>query len=467
MARPARKTALRWAVLSILATLVSGFVAIKSYGATPDQLTGLVGLTVGNICLIAWLAIDDAFDRLTTPQVVVTAVLVGALGLLVQPLLEDDHFRYLWDGYVTATTGRPFAHAPAHYFGDATVPGVMQAALNGINNPDIPTIYGPVLQALFGLGYWMAPGQLWPLKLCLLCAEVAVLLLLGAAGVKPRWMMVLVLHPLVAKESAMTAHPDILIGAALLAAVMAWRRSLQAWAAVLAGLAVAMKISAIAALFFFCVTREGRFSAKGTLAMLLTLGLLYAPLLLGESRTEGGAAAVFGEQWVFNPLLFKLGAAAVGDSAARLLSAGAFALVWLGLFGGWIVKLRRLSLNRRSQNEAGQGALRDTLTDALPDAKRGALPWAPIAATFITMLLLSPVVNPWYWLWLLPLALLDISILAWAAASASMLAYAHVVEQVLAQSAITTYAVPLWATAAQGLVILATIVFRFRRNAAV
>ena len=336
----------------------------------------------------------------------------------------------------------------------------MQAALNGINNPDIPTIYGPVLQALFGLGYWMAPGQLWPLKLCLLCAEVAVLLLLGAAGVKPRWMMVLVLHPLVTKESAMTAHPDILIGAALLAAVMAWRRSLQAWAAVLAALAVAMKISAIAALFFFCVTREGRFSAKGTLAMLLTLGLLYAPLLLGESRTEGGAAAVFGEQWVFNPLLFKLGAAAVGDSAARLLSAGVFALVWLGLFGGWIVKLRRLSLNRRSQNEAGQGALRDTLPDALQDA----LPWAPIAATFIAMLLLSPVVNPWYWLWVLPLATLRLSCVAWTAATVSLLAYAHVALQVMAGSSITTYAVPVWATVLQLLAVGVALGFEARRR---
>ena len=464
MAWSARTTALRWAVVSVLAALAGGFVASKSHGATPDQLIGLVGLAFANGCLIAWLAVDDTFDRLTTPQVVVTTVLLGALGLLAQPLLEDDHFRYLWDGYVTATTGRPFAHAPAHYFGDATVPGVMQAALNGINNPDIPTIYGPVLQALFGLNYWMAPGQLWPLKLGLLCAEVAVLLLLGAAGVKPRWMMVLVLHPLMTKESAMTAHPDILIGAALLAAVMAWRRSLQAWAAVLAGLAVAMKISAIAALFFFCVTREGRFSAKGTLAMVLTLGLLYAPLLLGESRTEGGAAAVFGQQWVFNPLLFRWGAAAVGDSAARLLSAGVFALVWLGLFGGWIVKLRRLSLNRRSQNEAGQGALRDTLTDALPDAKRGALPWAPIAATFIAMLLLSPVVNPWYWLWVLPLATLRLSCVAWTAATVSLLAYAHVALQVMAGSSITTYAVPVWATVLQLLAVGVALGFEARRS---
>ena len=152
-------TRARWAVLAILAALAGGFAAYKSHGATPDQLTGLMGLVVANGCLMAWVAVDDAFDRLTAQQVVVTTVMLGALGLLALPLLEDDHFRYLWDGYVTATTGSPFAHAPAHYFGDAAVPGVMQDALNGINNPDIPTIYGPVLQALFALGYLIAPGE--------------------------------------------------------------------------------------------------------------------------------------------------------------------------------------------------------------------------------------------------------------------------------------------------------------------
>ena len=252
------KIPLRWAALSILVCMAGGFVAHKSHGTTPDQLIGWVALIVANTCLMVWVAADDGFERLTTLQVVATTVLLGALGFWTQPLLEDDHFRYLWDGYVSATTGSPFSHAPAYYFGDTTVPGVMQDALNGINNPTITTIYGPVLQALFGLGYLIAPGQLWPLKLCLLCAEVAVLILLAQAGVKPRWMMLLVLHPLVIKESAMTAHPDILIGVALLAAVLAWRSSLQMWAAVLAGLAVAMKISTVAILFFFCITREDR-----------------------------------------------------------------------------------------------------------------------------------------------------------------------------------------------------------------
>ena len=432
----------RWALPGWLAALAAACVAYASHGGTPDQLFGLIGLLLINACLIAWLAVDEAFESLKTSQVLIIAMALGVIGMLTQPLLEDDHFRYLWDGYITATTGKPFAHAPSHYFVDAGVPVVMQNALNGINNPDVPTIYGPVWQALFALCHWIAPAALWPLKLVLLGAQVGVVLLLRYAGVQPRWLMVLVLHPLLIKESAMTAHPDILIGAALLAALLAWRQKHEGVAAILAATAVAMKFSAVAVLLFFCINRQGRLSVRGSLAMLLTLGTLYAPVLLSASgRGEGLAVATFAGQWAFNPLLFKPVAAALGDPAARVTCIGLFALAWLILAGQWITKLWR----------AGEKGLNP--------------PSPPLVGVFIAMLLLSPVVNPWYWLWVLPVAMLPFSPVSWAAATASLLAYSHVLAQFVAGSSIATYAVPLWATGLQLVAVVAAFGFVFwRRN---
>lgn len=435
----------RWALPGWLAALTATCVAYASHGDTPDQLVGLIGLLLVNACLIAWLAVDDAFESLTLSQVLTTAMALGVIGMLTQPLLEDDHFRYLWDGYITATTGKPFAHAPSHYFSDAGVPEVMQNALNGINNPDIPTIYGPVWQALFALCYWIAPAALWPLKLVLLGAQLAVVLLLRYAGVQPRWLMLLTLHPLLIKESAMTAHPDILIGAALLAAVLAWRQKHEGLAGILAACAVAMKFSAAAALLFFCINRQGRLSVRGSLAMVLTLGMLYAPVLLSASgRGEGLAVATFAGQWAFNPLLFKPVAAALGDPAARVTCIGLFALAWLIFAGKWIAQLWG----------AGKHELNRTTA-----AMRPSLPSPPLVGVFIAMLLLSPVVNPWYWLWVLPLAMLPFSPVAWAAATASILAYSHVLTQAMAGSSIATYAVPLWATGLQFVAVVAAFGF--------
>ena len=80
------------------------------------------------------------------------------------------------------------------------------------------------------------------------------------------------------------------------------------------------------------------------------------------------------------------------------------------------------------------------------------------------MLLLSPVVNPWYWLWVLPLATLRTSCVAWTAATLSLLAYAHVALQVMAGSSITTYAVPMWATVLQLLAVGVALGFEARRR---
>ncbi len=426
----------RWLLLMLVTALTAAGCAYASRGGMAHQLAAVIALTLIQYGLLVWLALDTTFDGLRARHALTTVIALGVISLLALPLLEDDHFRYLWDGYITATTGKPFAHAPSHYFDDAAVPSVMREVLSGINNPDVPTIYGPALQALFALCYWVSPGELWPFKIMLLSAQIAVLLLLRASGISWRWLMLLLLHPLLYKESAITAHPDLLIGATLLGAVLAWQRGHESWAASLACVAVAMKFSALAVLPFFCITRSGRWSARGTVACAITLATLYAPVLLTLSGAEGRALAIFGEQWRFNPLLFKLAATALGDAAARWVVAAVFVLAWLALTARWLSRLR-------------QGTM------LLP----------PVVAVMVTMLLLSPAVNPWYWLWVLPLATLRFSALAWVIASVSLLAYAHVGTQVLAGSSIVTYAVPLWATALQLLTLL-IVVARIPQSAA-
>jgi len=74
-----------------------------------------------------------------------------------------------WDGRQFATTGNPYASAPATFFKDAEVPERFSSILDQINYPHVPTIYGPVCQVGFLVSYWIAPGRLWPWKL-LLCA---------------------------------------------------------------------------------------------------------------------------------------------------------------------------------------------------------------------------------------------------------------------------------------------------------
>ena len=440
----------RWVLLTLASASTATWCVHASHDAIGGQLAAVIVLSLVNFCLIIWVAWDKAFDGLTSSQLLFTATVLGLIGMLTQPLLEDDHFRYLWDGYITATSGKPFAFAPSHYFENNAVPAVMREVLNGINNPEIPTIYGPVLQALFAFCYWISPADLRPFKGILLIATVITLLLLRSAEISPRWLLLFTLHPLVLKESAITAHPDLLIGVVLLAAVLAWQRGFEGWAAALVCVAVAMKFSAAAALPLFCINRSGRWSARGSGAIVLTLSVLYAPVLASLSGGEGRALSAFGEQWTFNPLIFKLASAWLGDGVARWVCLALFVLVWLIFFGHWVVRLRLFS------HTASIGTLSTT-----PGV---ASPVPPMVGVFVAMLLLSPVVNPWYWLWVLPLALLHFSVLTWAAATVSLLAYAHIGTQVLAGSLIVTYAVPLWATGLQILVITLAFALEHRQR---
>jgi alpha-1,6-mannosyltransferase len=302
------------------------WVAHASRGDTSQQFTATLALVCSGFSLLGWCFHDRYFADTPPSTIFLLLLLTRFVALFAQPLLEDDHFRYLWDGFITSTTGSPYAHPPANYFADRSVPVAMQAALNGINHPDIPTIYGPVLQLLFAVGFWIAPGALWPFKVLLFLSETLVLVLLISRRVSPRWLLLWVLHPLLLKESAISAHPDMLIGAALLAATVTWRDGRESTAASLATLAVAMKISAIIALPFFLFTRRGRISTRALIAATLMLIACYLPFFSGDG--ELGAIGAFGSQWTFNPLLFRFFALTTDDTKARFAVVLIFSLAW-------------------------------------------------------------------------------------------------------------------------------------------
>ncbi|HSH15091.1 MAG TPA: hypothetical protein VLD18_03590, partial [Verrucomicrobiae bacterium] len=65
----------------------------------------------------------------------ITAVTFRVCGLFATPILEDDHHRFLWDGYVFAHTGNPYATAPADWFDAAVTPDEFQEVLDQVNYP--------------------------------------------------------------------------------------------------------------------------------------------------------------------------------------------------------------------------------------------------------------------------------------------------------------------------------------------
>lgn len=369
-------------------------------GSTAPQLTAtLGGAALGDAALL-WLAFDARFERMRVLQILLLALLLRAIAAFAQPLLEDDHYRYLWDGWRTATALDPYTLAPSAFFGDGELSPRWQNVLGAINNPDIPTIYGPVLQGLFALGHVIAPAELWPLKTLLVAADLFLLWLLARHGVGARWLLAYALHPLVLKEAMASAHPDALVALLLLLTLIAWQRQRAVVVGVLLGVAVATKIAALVVLPLLlwapAPSRQHelhdplRWALCVGAACTATVALLYLPFY-AAGGSDAPALSAFGSTWRFNPLLYRvveavLPAANARPVAALLVIAGIGVVVWR-----W-----------RRQRE--------------PSAP-------PLDAALVVLILLSPVVNPWYWLWVLALAVFMRRASVLAIGAAGMLSY--------------------------------------------
>ena len=357
------------------------------YASHCDAVTQWWGVTLATAlgALVAFYVMRSArFDALSVRSILTLAIALRVLALFALPLLEDDHFRYLWDGYRFAVSGTPYGAAPSAFFADASVPRTFQTILNFINYPDIPTIYGPVMQLLFVAAYALAPGNVGALQGLNALIDLLVLWILARTGAKPRWLLLYAISPLVLKEAVMTAHPDGLTGLLALAALV-WAR--RPWVTgSLLGLAVASKISSVI-LIPFLFWRGGW---RAGLAALASVVACYLPFMLlpGSDMT---ALMQFARNWRFNPLLFAAIEQLVGAHFARLVAAILSVTILLWVY--W----RDLRAPRRSI--------------AAVDHALGVL------------LVLSPVVNPWYLLWLLPFAVLRPSRTAWAATFVLPLSY--------------------------------------------
>lgn len=382
---PGRPLWLHGAALCCLALVIAAAVAQRQIEIEPE------GLLLGSGLSLALVGLALRASRGAVPGVaglMFWAALLRLAGVFGQPILEDDFYRYLWDGYRLVTSGSPYGHAPAAFFGDPELPSAMQDVLSGINYPELPTIYAPVQQALFALSYLIAPAQLWALQALLAAVDLALLALLWTLGARSgAWLYAL--SPLAIKEIAFTAHPDGFGVALVVLALWARGHNRLVLTATACGLAAATKLFALALIPFVLWRLRARF----WLLAGLMAALCYAPFAF--HATETSSLAVFAQHWEFNPALY---------AAIKRLPIGADPRVLCGLLYAavWVWLLRRFHVDTADGWRLPRG---DLIIGAL--------------------LVFSPVINAWYLLWLLPFAALVPSYTGWLASGLVLLSYLH------------------------------------------
>lgn len=180
------------------------------------------------------------------------------------PVLEDDWYRYLWDGATVASGIDPYKYAPAvaippEFLKDAVsissdedVVFLQSLAAQNvevhyrINYPYLTTIYPPLAQLGFGLASVIAPFELWAWRLVLLGADiVSFVLLVGALKAFGRSSLFTVFYwwnPVLIFQGFGAGHMDVLIVPFLLGAIWLARVSRPIWAISTLASAAAVKL---------------------------------------------------------------------------------------------------------------------------------------------------------------------------------------------------------------------------------
>jgi hypothetical protein len=357
-------------------------------------------------CLAATLIVFNGADEksLTPTKLLLWAACFRFIGVLGDPLWEDDFFRYLWDGYRFYETGSPYGIAPSLFFGDSNIPAKFYGLLAQINYPDVPTIYGPTLQYTFLFGHVLASAQVWVLQLLYALVDMAmILLLLRLANI--RWVLLYAWSPLVIKELAFTAHPDG-VGAVLMMLALYCRQQRQLTVSVIAlALSVGAKVFALLVVPFVLWRLPFRYWSLFALALLA----LYGPFVL-QGASDMAGLLVFAREWQFNSSTYALLRQWFDPQLVKLISGAGFLIVYAGLF--W-------QHHKVTNWKMPRGDI-----------------------IFGVFLLIVPVVNAWYLVWLLPFAVLFPSLWSWTFSASVLLSYSVGIN--FNSTQVAAFEIPLW-----------------------
>lgn len=353
----------RWIVPLLMGlVMTSSFAAMPALGKQVPVFFVLFGIASVAYLIAVW---HCKYMPLT---VIVIAAAVFRLSLLFStPALSDDIYRYVWDGSVQWAGINPYRFAPVAqelaHLRDALI-------FPKINHPEMPTIYPPITQMGFWVGYGISGGILG-IKVLLVCADLIsgwlIVCLLRHFEQRTQWVLIYYWHPLVVVEIAGNGHIESLGIVALLAALYLFLKGRDHVALSALGGAVLVKFLPLVFLPNFVRWKGWRPNNWSALLMVPCVVLLgYLPYAWTGAPVLG-SLGTYAQHWSFNSAAFDVLILLCGSEQ---ITRGIIGLLFLSVV--LLLIWKRVPLLRCAY-----------LT----------------AAAFV---LLTPTLHPWYVVWLIP-----------------------------------------------------------------
>jgi alpha-1,6-mannosyltransferase len=354
--------------------------------------------TVGGFVLLyfvslgVWALAVRWAPPLSVRSIVALAIFMRLLMSVQAPALSGDAYRYIWDGKVAAAGMSPYALAP----NNPKLASLREGWHGKINHPEIRTIYPPHAEMLFVLAQLL--GGLFTWKLMLIAFDVVTITLLSRMT-DSRTLLGYALFPLLLFEGFWSAHIEVAATTLLMLSVVWVIQNRSARAGIALAFATGFKVIPAAA--FPALVRASR------QRLLFVAGFVFALLLpvlpwMRSDRSFMPGFSDYAQRWSFNSPAYStvftvLKSLNVEDAATRAFTEAKDHLnlewashsIYYHLYTDFFT---RVLLGVCALVAIGY-ASRKT------DVREG------VVASLGALLLFSPTIHPWYWLPLVPLAM--------------------------------------------------------------
>ena len=371
-------------------------------------------------------------------NIVVVWVLTRILCFFSEPFYENDYYRYIWDGIVGSHLQNPLVLSPAEISNGLPSFGLdleerlnrqdaidqrseilpeseLQELITAINFPESPSIYGPFAQVFLGLQSLplkfyrsIFPDDVIPivwrihvlrssfLLIDLLCCVVLYVLLNKLS--KPKsWLLIYLLSPVLLKEVGNSLHIDLLSTLCLTLSYLCLIKKNNFLSGICLALATGVKMYAVVLLPFYVLWTK---SKKLFVAYVLCMAVLYFPFVISGGQEIWVGTKYFSQLWSMNDFF----PAVIREVLYRNLEENIFTVEAypIGVYEvnqvQWLARVVSLSCFAC----LCLYFLLKTFKARMTEESMGGTVCYLIFAVFW----FSPVQNPWYYLWGLPLYIL-------------------------------------------------------------
>ncbi len=353
---------------------------------------------IGVLFLFAVLSIKDLPSTSTwIGWIIFIGFAVRFLLIPTTPAIEDDFYRYHWDGAVTANGFNPYKYSPKEVLDkNSSVPNELillgeqsGEILKNVNNPKLKSLYPSISQGLFALSYFISPWNLFVWKILLLIGDIVLLFFLLKVLKELKLPLVFAgiywLNPIVIHEFFNAAHMDLFVILFMVISIYLLLKKNYLGSIIFLAIAVGIRVYPIILfpLYIRFMWSDKKEVLKSTILFGVLNLLIFIPVILAGSYQSSGFAKYAGN-WINNAALFDLLNSVIkifdsllsdGNSCTHCLARWIVSAIMLFV----VIYYSRKAI--RSNNDFLERA----------------------ALILAIMFLISPTQFPWYYTWIFPL----------------------------------------------------------------